>query len=106
VLDAAVHLADDLHGLTRLVVEREEKNRRIHHARSLVIESAEQLREVASAGSEGAEPARKFESHAKLRLACARRVKSGSACLDAQRLTSQDDSTTGEKGQTPLSLFT
>ena len=68
-LDPAVHLADDLHGGARLVVEREEKDRRIHHARSLFMESAEQLRQVAGAGSERSEPIRKIESRAKLLLA-------------------------------------
>src|SRR5712692_4820282 len=68
MLDAAVHLTDDLDGLTHLVVEGEKKHRRIHHARSLVIESAEQLREVARVGTERFEPTRKLESHVTLLL--------------------------------------
>jgi len=91
VLDAAVHLTHDLHRLTRLVVEGEEKDRRVHDALGLFVESAEQLREVASAGGKRAEPGRKLESYAKLRLTRTQRVKGSSACLDAQGLTSQDD---------------
>ena len=106
MLDAAVHLADDLHRLARLVVEGEEKDRRIHHALGLFMESAEQLPEVASAGGERAEPAHKLESHAKLRLTCTQRIKGGSACLDAQGGSPPKLGTNRERAHFPLSLST
>jgi len=90
VLGAAVHLTHDLHGLARLVVEGEEKHRGIHHARSLVIESTEQLREVAGVGSKRAQATRQLEPHAKPLLARSQRVKGGSAGLDAQGFASRD----------------
>jgi len=66
VLGSAVHLADDLDGLTRFVVEGEEEDRRIHHAGALLIESSEQLREVLGIRAQRREATRRLESGAQL----------------------------------------
>ena len=63
---AAVHLANDLHRLARLVVHREEKDRRVHHPRRFLIERPEQLREVAGFCAQRAKPTRRLESGAEL----------------------------------------
>jgi len=63
------------------------KNRRIHHARSLVIKSVEQLREVPRAGASA--PMR-LASSIRTRqplLACTQPIKGGSAGLMPNRLT-------------------
>ena len=56
MLDTAVHLAHDLHRLRRLIVDGEKEHGRVHHPRGLVIERAEELREVARLGGERFEP--------------------------------------------------
>src|SRR6266576_302962 len=66
VFGPAVHLTDDLDGLARLVVEGEEEDRGIHHARRLVVESAEQLGEVARLGAERADTVSGLESRAEV----------------------------------------
>ena len=62
----AVHLTHDLHGLTHFVVDREEEDRGVHHARRLVVQRAEQLYEIARIGRERSEPTRELESRTKL----------------------------------------
>ncbi len=95
VLDAAVHLADDLHGRIRLVVEGEEKDRRIHYSRGLVMENAEELCEVAGVVAERCEPTRVLELHARLPLtdittyiAHSRRGRHGNGPFPARRYVS------------------
>src|SRR5438034_3184141 len=66
MLFAAIHLADDLDGLTRLVVEREEEYRRVHDAGSLLVEGAEELREIVSVGAQRSEATRGLEPRAEL----------------------------------------
>jgi len=46
-----------LHGLGGFVIHGEQKDRRLHHARGLVIERPEQLGEIAGAGGELFQPA-------------------------------------------------
>ena len=49
----AIHLPHDLDGLARFVVKGEEKNGRIHNARGLVVQSAEELSKVARVSTQG-----------------------------------------------------
>src|SRR5207245_976536 len=51
-----------------------------------------------------AEPGRKLESYAKLRLSCTHRIKGGSACLYAQGLTSRGLNKRG-RGHSPPSTY-
>ena len=71
---AAVDLTDDLDGLARLVVQGKEEDRRVHHARGLLVESAEQLGQVARLGTERSEATRRLQSRAQL-LICGSRVQ-------------------------------
>ena len=75
MLLAAVHLTHDLHGLTHFVVDREEEDRGVHHARRLVVQRAEQLYEIARIGRERSEPTRELESRAKLIVIRGRRLQ-------------------------------
>jgi len=52
VFDVAVDLSNNLDGLSHLVVEGEEEDRPVHGARDLVMESAEEPREIASVRTE------------------------------------------------------
>ena len=69
MLDTAVHLAHDLHGLGGLVIDGEEKDRRLHHARGLVVERPEKLGEIAGAGGELFQPAGNLKWRLRLCLA-------------------------------------
>ena len=73
MLDATVHLPDDLNGFTRFVVQREEEDRRVHDARGLFVEGVEQLSEVTRVGAERSKATRGLESRAKL-ITCSRRA--------------------------------
>src|SRR4029077_8304983 len=67
VLVSSVHLADDLDGLARLVVEGEEEDGGVHHPRGLVVESPEQLREVPRVRAQRAEATCRLEARPEVR---------------------------------------
>ena len=66
MLFSAVDLTDDMHGLADVVVQSEEEDRGVHHARRLVIQRAEELYKVARIRSDRAEPTRELESRAEV----------------------------------------
>src|SRR3954469_12939305 len=61
MLDAAVDLPYDLHHLARRVVQGEEEDRRFHHALGLLVESPEQVDEIAYIGEPRGDAGRELE---------------------------------------------
>jgi len=69
MLDPAIHLTYHSHRLARFVVQREEKNRRVHRAAGLLIQGVEQLGEITGVACERFVRARRLEARLKLPLA-------------------------------------
>ena len=66
MFDAAVDLSNNLNGLSLLVVKGEEEDRPVHHARDLVMESAEEPGEITSVRTKRSQSTRDFKLLAKL----------------------------------------
>src|SRR3990170_4887499 len=75
VLLSAVHLTDDVHGLADFVVQSEEEDRCVHHARRLVVERAEELYKITRIRSDRSKSTRELESSTELFIIGGRRLQ-------------------------------